>query len=354
MSIKCVVISFVMILLLLLCNACNNAAGVAGHNASAQDAEKTLIPHLSWTCGMPDGIPKPEHGVLVLEAWMRMDQVYNVGKTPYGRRQVLVGGNGEVTGPQIQGFVLSGGLDFQLILSNGVIEIEQMLIIRTIDGKHIYLQNSGTGVNENDVRMVMDIEAPNDSSYAWLNKGLYAGRRIVDPASGMLKIIVYDVSRVVPRIDAANVLKISKPANVPCQPSDYRKAFMSEKQGEQIISETVTLGKSIFVGVSKRGPRNIIPITGGNLAGNITGKILFGGADYQNYSEPATIDARYLWQADNGEIIIVRNAGTFGNLVPTFEARIDGKYAWLNSGTYMSSNPKIVDGGVDITMYKSN
>jgi hypothetical protein len=352
MSIRCVVVSFVMMLLLLLCNACNNAAYVAGHNTSAQEAEKTLIPHLSWACGMPDGIPKPEHGVLVLEAWMQLGQMYDIGKTPYGRRQILVSGNGEVTGPKIQGFVLSGGLDFQLILSNGVIEIEQMLIIRTSDGRHIYLRNSGTGVNKNDVRMVMDIEAPNDSSYAWLNKGQYAGRRIADPASGMLKIIVYDVSNT--RIDAANGLRISKPPVIPYQPWDYRKASVSEKQGEQIIGETVTLGKSVFVGVSKRGPRNIIPITGGSLAGNITGKILFGGADYQNFSEPATLDARYLWQADNGEIILVRNAGTFGNLVPTFEARIDGKYAWLNSGTYMSSNPEIVDGNVNITMYKSN
>jgi hypothetical protein len=99
--------------------------------------------------------------------------------------------------------------------------------------------------------------------------------------------------------------------------------------------------------------RNIIPITGGTLSGNITGKVLFGGADYQNFTNGPAIDARYLWQTDAGEIIIVRNTGPMGSLVPTFETRVDGEYSWLNSGTYLSSNPGMDAGGVSLTMYKS-
>ena len=78
-----------------------------------------------------------------------------------------------------------------------------------------------------------------------------------------------------------------------------------------------------------------------------------GGADYQDLTPPATIDAHYLWQASDGEIIIVRNAGPFGALVPTFEARVDGPYAYLNNGLYLSSNPGMAQGGVGITMYDS-
>ena len=85
----------------------------------------------------------------------------------------------------------------------------------------------------------------------------------------------------------------------------------------------------------------------------ISGKVLPGGADYQNLSAPATIDARYLWQTNDGEIIIVRNGGAFGSLVPTFEVRTDGPYAWLNTGSYLSSNPGPAAGGVGITMYDS-
>jgi hypothetical protein len=120
-----------------------------------------------------------------------------------------------------------------------------------------------------------------------------------------------------------------------------------------LIVETVTLSPSQSVGASKRGNRNIIPITGGEVSGRLTGKVLPGGADYQNLSNPATIDARYLWQSNDGEIIIVRNGGPFGSLVPTFEVRTDGPHAWLNTGSYLSSPPGMRPGGVGITMYDS-
>ena len=78
-----------------------------------------------------------------------------------------------------------------------------------------------------------------------------------------------------------------------------------------------------------------------------------GGADYQILTPPATIDAHYLWQTDDGEIIVVRNGGGFGALVPTFEARVDGPYAYLNEGSYLSSNPGRGEGGVALTFHES-
>jgi hypothetical protein len=120
-----------------------------------------------------------------------------------------------------------------------------------------------------------------------------------------------------------------------------------------LMRENVTLAPAQSVGPSKRGNRNIIPITGGELSGRITGKVLMGGADFQNLSPPATIDAHYLWQADNGEIIIVRNGGSFGSLVPSFETRVDGPFAYLNAGRYLSSNPGVGQGGVALTFYES-
>ena len=32
--------------------------------AKGQTAEKLVVPHGEWDCGMPDGIPNPESGVL--------------------------------------------------------------------------------------------------------------------------------------------------------------------------------------------------------------------------------------------------------------------------------------------------
>jgi hypothetical protein len=199
----------------------------------------------------------------------------------------------------------------------------------------------------------MDFEAPNASEAAWLNSGTYVARRVLNTAARTMTLRVYDVSGVKPPTGAGGVVRITKPAGVPPQPWDYRKAASTEKRGSQLITETVTLSPSQSVGASKRGPRNIIPITGGELAGRITGKILPGGADYQNLTPPATIDARYLWQTADGEIIIVRNGGSFGLLAPTFEVRVDSPYAWLNTGVFLSSNPSMRPGGVGLTFYDS-
>jgi hypothetical protein len=327
------------------------AAGVAGQgNAAGADL---IVPHESWSCGLPDGIPRPEGGTLVFEAEMTLDRVADIGRTPYGRRQVAVAQGGTLSGARIGGSVMTGGLDFELALPNGVIEIEQIFVLRTSDGRYVYLRSAGTGPDAKDVRLVMDFEAPTASDVAWLNTGTYIGRRVLNAAARTMTLRVYDVSAAKPASGAGRVVRITKPAGVPAQPWDYRKAAPAEKRGSQLIVETVTLSPSQSVGPSKRGPRNIIPITGGELTGRITGKVLPGGADYQNLSPPATIDARYLWQAADGEIIIVRNGGAFGSLVPTFEVRVDSPYAYLNTGTYLSSNPEMRPGGVGLTFFES-
>ncbi|HYV37581.1 MAG TPA: DUF3237 family protein [Gemmataceae bacterium] len=300
---------------------------------------------------MPEGIPSPESGVKIFEAEMQLDQIYDLGKTQYGQRQVLIVKSGTVKGEKLNGTVLPGGLDFQLKISNGVVEIEQILVLKTSDGKNMYVRNAGTGENQNDLRIVANFVAPNDGAYAWLNSGKFVSRRVVDSTAKTMTWTVYNVSDVKMTSDPKDIVKISKPADVKAQPWDFRKAAASEKKGNQIITETVTLGQGISVGAAKKG--NILPITGGKVSGKITGKVLAAGADYQNLSKGAAIDARYLWQTDDGEIIIVRNAGGFGGLVPTFEVRADSKYAWLNSGTYLSSNPGGAAGGVSLTFYES-
>jgi hypothetical protein len=317
------------------------------------DSARVLVPHASWNCGMPEGIPSPESGTLIFEAEMKVQRVVNAGKTPFGNRQVAIVQDGVLTGAKLSGTVMPGALDYELKLSNGTTEIEQIFVLRTSDGKYIYVRTAGTGASPNDIRVVFDFEAPNTSSFAWLNTGKYVARRELNAAAGTLTMRVYDVSGVTVAAAPATAIRIAKPAGVPNQPWDYRKAAPSEKQGTLLVTETVTLSPSQSVGASKRGNRNIIPISGGDLSGRIAGKVLFGGADYQNLANPATIDARYLWETNDGEIIIVRNGGAFGSLVPTFEVRTDGPYAWLNTGQYLSSNPGMKPGGVGLTFYES-
>jgi len=316
-------------------------------------AQKVIVPSKGWPCGMAEGIPVPERGVPVFEATIQLDQIHNVGRTPYGQRDVFVTQEGTVVGEKITGSVMSGGLDFQLRFPNGAMEIEEVFVLRTGDGKYIYLRSAGTAADPRDVRIVLDFEAPDASSYSWLNSGKYVGRRVVDLDAKTIKINVFEVSGVTTVADATNSVRVTKPADVQDQPWDYRQAAAGEKRGDQIISENVTLATSQSVGATKNGNRNIIPITGGILSGKLTGRLLPGGADYQNLVNPMTLDARYLWQTNEGDVIIVRNGGTISSLVPTFEVRVDSNYAWLNKGTYLSSGPGMGVGGVSLRFFES-
>ena len=319
--------------------------------ASAQRANQVFIPAPGWDCGMPAGIPLPESGELILEIDIPLERLVHIGRTQYGDRQVAVGLKGSAEGPNLTATVMEGAVDFELTLVNGVVEIEQILVLEAADGSFVLMRTAGVGPDADDVRIVVDFEAPSESSHAWLSAGRFVARRELPADDGDLVLRVYDVSGI--ERNSATAIVIRKPADVPAQSWDYREKSAGEMQGEILITENVTLAPSQQVGPSKRGPRNIIPITGGEISGRISGKVLMGGADYQNLSQPATIDARYLWQADDGEIIIVRNGGTFGSLVTTFEARVDGPYAFLNDGSYLSSNPGPGQGGVALTFYES-
>jgi uncharacterized protein DUF3237 len=268
-------------------------------------------------------------------------------------RRVAVGLDGSVKGSKFSGVVAPGTLDFELTLANGTVEIEQTLVLHAADGSYVYARNAGTGPSSDDVRIVMDFEAPNAGEHAWLNSGQFVARRELNATTKTLRLRVYDVAGVAVGSGKDGALSIAKPANVPAQPWNYRLKEASEQPGEMLITENVTLAPSQRVGASKRGDRNIIPITGGTVHGRISGKVLMGGADYQILTPPATIDAHYLWQTDDGEIVIVRNGGGFGALVPTFEARVDGPHAYLNKGSYLSSNPGRGEGGVALTFHES-
>jgi hypothetical protein len=349
----------ILTLAVVVAAGCSSGGGTQPDQPKASDAkataEKTIIPDKSWNCGMVDGIPKPESGTLLLEAEMKLDNVYDVGKTPFGKREVAVTQTGTMKGPKIEASILAGGLDFELTLPNGVVEVEQILVLRTSDSRYAIMRNAGTGLDANDVRVVYDFEAPNAGTFAWLNTGKYVGRRVIDAKAKTMKLTIYDVSSATIPTDAAQTVRVTKPADVPPQPWDFRKPSPGEQRGDAFVTESVALGGSQAVAASKRGARNIIPITGGTLAGGMTGKVLFGGADYQSPTTGPAIDARYLWQTTEGEIIVVRNAGPFNALIPTFETRVDGKYAWLNSGKYLSSPPGMGGGGgggLSITMYK--
>lgn len=326
------------------------SAGMAPGTPVALSDMQTLVPDLSWDCGMPDGIPGPATGELAFEITFKVSEVHDLGQTQFGHRLQIDVSGGDVTGPKLTASLMDRGLDYQLTLENGAVELEQIHILQA-GGSSVYMRNCGVAPSaEGPIRVVLDFEAPTSSSVGFLNMGTYIGVREFDAAAKTLTMKVYEVSG---PADSTDVVKVPPPAaDTPhntwaCKPATGSK-------GAEVYRENVGIGSSVLVGDSKRGTRNIIPITGGTTTGRVPGKVLSGGADFQIIENGSfkEIDARYSVETDEGEIIIVRNCGPLGGLVPVFETAKDGKYSWLNANTWLSSDPGLGVGSVNLTIYE--
>lgn len=317
-----------------------------GAQGTPSSANSTIVPHASWTCMMPNGIPPPEMGTLAFTAEFAVTMQREVGVTQFGQRQLTEFGTGSATGPKLQASLMKGGFELLVTLSNGSVELEQILMLQA-GSANIYLRVCGVSPSANDpVRVVMDFEAPN-ASHGALNTLKLVGVRELSADKKKLTLRVYDVSQVAP---PASSVRIEKAAGARSQ--SWECITLEGQNGAEIYRETVNIGGSVSVGASKRGNRNVIPITGGTTSGKVKGKVLPLGADFQLLGSPFIIDARYVMLSDDNELIIVRNCGAVGKLVPVFEARADGPYGWINEDRWLSSNPSIGLGSVSLTIYE--
>ena len=66
----------------------------------------------------------------------------DVGPTPEGHRRIIPITGGTVSGPRLNGRVLPGGADYQLLLSPTLTELDARYVLETTDGHRIFVQNS--------------------------------------------------------------------------------------------------------------------------------------------------------------------------------------------------------------------
>ena len=80
---------------------------------------------------------------------------------------------------------------------------------------------------------------------------------------------------------------------------------------EHVCDLAVTISPPVEVGITPRGLRRMIPITGGTVSGpKLYGKVLAGGADFQlilGGGTMANLDARYIIELTDGSRIWVKN-----------------------------------------------
>jgi hypothetical protein len=122
-----------------------------------------------------------------------------VGATPAGLRRMIPITGGTVTGPKVNGKVLAGGADFQLILNGGTqAHLDARYVIELDDGTRVFVQNTalrvaslensqrimnGQPVNPDDVyfrcQPKLEATAP---QWSWLSESQFigAGRRAPD------------------------------------------------------------------------------------------------------------------------------------------------------------------------------
>ena len=116
----------------------------------------------------------------VLQARVTCDSLVTIGDTKLGKRRLVPITGGEFSGPSIEGVVLPGGADWQLVRPDGVVEIVARYTIRTHDQIDISVVNRGIALypphfDRTYVRTTPEFEAPRDSAYAWLNRNIFVG-----------------------------------------------------------------------------------------------------------------------------------------------------------------------------------
>jgi hypothetical protein len=122
-------------------------------------------------------------------------EIQHFGITPYGERRVIDIVGGRVHGPRLQGRVLPGGTDRQVIRTDGVTDLQARYAIETDSGARILVNSDGLRHGPAEVlaaiargervspelyyfRTAMRFETA-DPAHAWLNRiiALAAGTR---------------------------------------------------------------------------------------------------------------------------------------------------------------------------------
>ena len=144
----------------------------ASYGASAQNANSEKV----------TGQYKDFKTELMWEAKVKIANTINVGESKRGVRRVIPITGGTFGGPKIKGKVLPGGEDWQLVRPDGDTELNARYLLKTDDGIVIQVINQALmHVPAKDeeggfyVKSVIDLEAPSDSKYDYLNHAIFLG-----------------------------------------------------------------------------------------------------------------------------------------------------------------------------------
>ena len=79
--------------------------------------------------------------IFTIEA--KLDAMMSAGRTPYGERRFVGISGGTVRGPRLQGRILPGGADWQIVRTDGAADIQARYIIEAAGGAQVVVDSRG-------------------------------------------------------------------------------------------------------------------------------------------------------------------------------------------------------------------
>jgi|SRR5690625_357835 len=138
---------------------------------------------------------------------VNVDRPIEVGRVGKGVRKIIPITGGDFDGETLQGKILPGGADYQIIRSDGVTELIAQYTLQTEDGTFINVTNQGYRHGPKDIieKLAKGIKVPDDSYYfkttpvfevdnekfAFLNRNIFIGVGTREPSH--VKIAYYQV-----------------------------------------------------------------------------------------------------------------------------------------------------------------
>jgi hypothetical protein len=137
-----------------------------------------------------------------------LEAIMDLGRTPYGGRRMIGITSGTVRGPKLNGRILPGGADWQIIREDGAADIQARYVIETDSGGLVRVESDGLRHGPPEVlaalargeavdpasyyfRTVMRFETA-DPAASWLNRILALARGERQALS--VRLDVYEVT----------------------------------------------------------------------------------------------------------------------------------------------------------------
>jgi hypothetical protein len=112
-------------------------------------------------------IPAPPALIPMTQVRCEVSPMVTLGPAPYGERRYIPLGGGTVQGPELNGTLVEGGIDWQINRSDGVLDISAHYVIRADDGGLIEVRSDGMrhGPAEVMVRLARGENVPRDAYF---------------------------------------------------------------------------------------------------------------------------------------------------------------------------------------------